>query len=359
MSRPTEAIINLAALKANLKRVFACAPQQKVMAVLKADGYGHGAVAIAQALETQVNAFAVCCLEEALALRTVGIHQPIILLEGFFHTQELPLIEQHQLQPVLHHRQQVEALLGYRFQSPLPVWLKVDSGMHRLGLAPEDIEPAYQRLSAHLKTPIHLMSHLACADDPDNPYTHVQTQCVRYLAQQLNMNFSLANSAAILAWPQTLGDWVRPGLMLYGVSPFPQRSVETLGLQAVMQLQSKLISVRICRQGEGIGYGASWHCPQSMPVGIVATGYADGYPRHAPSGTPVLVNGQRVPLIGRISMDMLAVDLRSQPQAKVGDPVILWGPALPVEEIATHAGTLAYELLCHVSPRVKRIYDAD
>jgi alanine racemase len=355
MTRPTRAFIDTAALRHNLQQVKICAPNSQIMAVVKANGYGHGAVRIALALDANVETFAVCCLEEALQLRGAGITKPIVLLEGFFRVEELAIIGQHNLQIVIHTATQFKQLLEAQLEQPIHVWIKVDTGMHRLGFAPNDLESIYKLLkqSEPIAKPIRLMSHLACADDRQDQTTIEQTQIFMDLVRHLGIEASLANSAGILGWIQTHADWVRPGIMLYGVSPFGDSTSKKEGLQPVMQLQSALISVKHYRKGEAIGYGASWRCPQTMPVGVVAVGYADGYPRHAPTGTPVLVNGHRVPLVGRVSMDMITVDLRSQPNAQIGDPVVLWGKQLPVEEIANHAGTIAYELLCHVSSRVK------
>jgi len=355
MARPAHAFIDTAALRANVQRVKVCAPNSRIMAVIKANGYGHGAIRMAQTIEASVNAFAVSCLEEALQLREAEITIPIVLLEGFFHPNELPIIADQDLHIVVHTHKQFEDLLKAPLEKPITIWLKVDTGMHRLGFAPSDIEPIYKLLkhSQQIAQPIRLMSHLSCADDRQDEITEQQTQIFMALARHLNLEASLANSAGVLGWPNTHADWVRPGIMLYGVSPFLKSAGKREGLQSVMQLQSTLISVKRHRKGDAIGYGASWQCPQTMLVGVVAIGYADGYPRHAPSGTPVLVNGRRVPLVGRVSMDMITVDLRSQPNARIGDPVVLWGRHLPVEEIANDAGTIAYELLCHVNHRVK------
>jgi len=354
MTRPTRAFIDTAALRNNVQRVKTSAPYQHIMAVIKDNAYGHGAIKVANVLETEIDAFAVSCLEEALQLREAGILKPIVLLEGFFHPDELPVIAKQALQIVIHTATQLEHLLKADLEQPVTVWLKVDTGMHRLGFAPNDIDAVYKRLKhcSQVAQPIRLMSHLACADDRKNPATQEQTQVFLALARHLNTEASLSNSAGILGWPHTHADWVRPGIMLYGVSPFKDSVAKQEGLHPVMQLQSVLISVKRIRQGEAIGYGATFRCPQSMPIGVIAIGYGDGYPRHAPSGTPVLVNGRRVPLIGRVSMDMITVDLRSQPNARVGDPVLLWGKNLPAEEIASLAGTIAYELFCHVSSRV-------
>lgn len=358
MSRPTYVVIDLAALRANVARVRACAPQQRVIAVIKANAYGHGAVHVAQAIESNVDMFAVCCLEEALVLREAGIQLPILLLEGFFHADELPVIAEQNLHIAVHSSQQVELLLKHAQTTPLNVWLKIDTGMHRLGFLPQFITAVWKVLAAapHLIQPLRIMSHLACADERNNPYTQQQirefNEIQRYLGK---VETSLANSAGVLAWQEAHGDWVRPGIMLYGVSPFPETVAKDEGLQPVMHLHSALISVKQYRRGDSIGYGATWRCPQSMPVGVIPAGYADGYPRHAPSGTPILVNGRRVPLVGRVSMDMIMVDLRSQPNAKPGDPVTLWGRNLPIEEIATHSNTIGYELLTKVTARVRRV----
>jgi len=355
MARPTHAFIDLAALQVNLQQVKACAPTSQIMAVVKANAYGHGAVRVAKILKTEVDAFAVCCLEEALVLREENITKPIILLEGFFQPEELPVIVNQDLSVVIHSPKQFEHLVKARLSEPVNVWLKVDTGMNRLGFIPNEVASIYKLLkqSPQVAKPIRLMSHLACADDLQSNITKQQIDKFTTLITAIKTEASLANSAGILGWNKSHIDWVRPGIMLYGVSPFIERIGEQEGLQPVMHLQSVLISVKRCRKGEAIGYGATWHCPQSMPVGVVAIGYADGYPRHAPSGMPVLVNGKRVPLIGRVSMDMITVDLRSQPNARIGDPVVLWGKNLPVEEVANLTGTIAYELLCNISNRVK------
>ncbi|WP_353572426.1 alanine racemase [Candidatus Albibeggiatoa sp. nov. BB20] len=350
--RPTQALIDLAALKHNIHIARQHAPQSKIMAVVKADAYGHGAVSVARAITNEVEAFAVCCIEEAIELRQARIQQPILILEGFFETNELPLIQQYDLQTVVQHPFQVDILRAAQLRKPLAVWLKIDTGMGRLGFLPPDFSKAWQQLNdiQYIVKPIKLMTHLACADELDQPMTLQQIQQFSQLIQTYETEKSIANSAGILSWPQAHTDWNRMGIMLYGASPFEQ----SCNLQAVMQLQSELISVKHYAKGQTVGYGATWQCEQDSIIGIVAIGYADGYPRHAPSGTPVLVNGQRVPLVGRVSMDMIAVGLTQQTQAKVGDKVILWGNDLAVEEIATCAGTISYELLTHVNKRVPR-----
>lgn len=352
MSRPLRARIDLDALQHNLQRVRAAAPRSRIMAVVKANGYGHGMVRSAQALR-DVDGFAVACLEEAVTLREAGLRQPISLLEGFFDSDELDAISRYRLTPVVHAEHQVRQLESAQLPQPIAVWLKVDTGMHRLGFAPEQLPAMYQRLRSCAGVErIGLFSHLGYADDRRSAQT--PRQCARFLESigDLPGERSLANSGGLLGWPETQLDWVRPGLMLYGISPFAGDTAREQDLQPVMRLESRLIAVNRHARGEALGYSGAWVCPEDMPVGIVAAGYGDGYPRHAPAGTPVLVNGRRAQLIGRVSMDMLCVDLREQPQARVGDPVMLWGDALPVEEIARCADTIPYELVCAVASRV-------
>ncbi len=351
MSRPLVAEIDVAALRHNLNRVREQVPGQPVVAVVKADGYGHGLVRAARALAA-AEAFGVACIEEALLLREAGFDHPIVLLEGFFEIAELESVARQRLVAVIHHPWQLEMLERARLPVPLRVWLKVDSGMHRLGFPPAEIPEARMRLMScgNVQRPVVLMTHLANADDREDPAT------LRQLALFDEVHggegeCSIANSAAILGWPQACRGWLRPGIMLYGAAPFLHGTGEAWGLRPVMTLRSRLIAVNRYPKGAAIGYGGSWCCPEAMAVGVVAVGYGDGYPRHAPSGTPVLVNGRRVPLVGRVSMDMITVDLRNQPQARVGDPVVLWGRGLPVENVAEHAGTIAYELLCSVAHR--------
>ncbi|OGT19602.1 MAG: alanine racemase [Gammaproteobacteria bacterium RBG_16_57_12] len=359
MSRKACARIDLKALRHNLAQVRAAAPGAKVMAVIKANGYGHGLVRMATALQ-EADGFGVACIEEALQLREAGIKQRILLLEGFFSGDELPLIQRHGLDITVHHEAQIaylEALpRNNQTQShPLSVWLKIDTGMHRLGISSGKAREAYHRLRRcpFVAEDLRLLTHLACADDPASPVTAQQVATFQQVAGVLDGERSLANSAAILGVRDSHADWVRPGIMLYGVSPFLTGTGEDHGLKPVMTVISELIAVNHFRKGDAVGYGGAWVCPEDMPVGMVAFGYGDGYPRHAREGTPVVVNGKRVPLIGRVSMDMLCVDLRTQPKAAIGDPVQLWGRDLPVEEVASHAGTISYELLCGVSARVR------
>ncbi|MFO7592727.1 MAG: alanine racemase [Pseudomonadota bacterium] len=350
--RPTQVLIDLHALRHNLQQVRRAAPGRRVMAAIKANGYGHGLERVARTLGDS-DSFGVASIEEALQLRQAGITAPITLLEGFFHPDELPLIEQHGFELVLHHSQQIEQLLAAPVTRPLRAWLKVDSGMHRLGLPPEQATTFWRRLVDHPKVQaVGQMTHLATADEPDHPATLRQLRVFAEATVDLSGEKSIANSAGILGWPDSHGDVVRPGIMLYGVSPFIGGRAVEHSLRPVMTFRSQLIAVNRVKKGETIGYGGSWRCPEDMPVGVVAAGYGDGYPRHAKNGTPVLVNGKRVPMTGRVSMDMLSVDLRSQPDAGIGDPVVLWGRGLPTEEVAEFAGTIAYELFCSITQRV-------
>lgn len=358
MTRAAEARIDLTALRHNLARVREAARGVRVMAIIKANGYGHGMARVARVLahgDDGVDAFGVASVDEAIALREAGIEAPVTLLEGFFEAAELAAVEYYRLSVVIHHAAQLDILETHPLSSSIPVWLKIDSGMHRLGFAPDKARDAWRRLKScpWVADPIRLMTHLASADDRHSPQTLVQLECFDTAISGIEGERGIANSAAILAWPQTHAQWVRPGIMLYGVSPFVEGMATDENLKPVMTLNSRLISVNRFRKGDAIGYAASWVCPRDMPVGVVAIGYGDGYPRHAAPGTPVLVNGRRVPLIGRVSMDMVTVDLSSQPEARIGDAVTLWGAGLPVEEVARCAGTIAYQLLCNVAQRVR------
>jgi alanine racemase len=348
------ATIDLAAIRHNLGVVRRLAPASKVMAAIKADGYGHGAVAVARALDAE--SFAVACLEEALILREAGISKPIALLEGILSAEEARIAVQQQLQVVVHDHWQLRLLdaLGAR---PLSVWLKLDSGMHRLGFPLCEVRDLYEYLQArpHWRF-CGWITHLACADEIDKTFTTRQITAFEQALGDLPGARSIANSAGLIAWPKARVAWVRPGLMLYGASPLPDQSAAALGLKPAMNVESRLIAVREYAAGEGIGYGQTWHCPERMKIGVVAIGYADGVHRSLPSGSPLLILGRRVPLVGRVSMDMITVDLREVPQAQVGDPVRLWGEGLPVEEIAACAGTLAYELMCGLTHRVQLVY---
>ena len=357
MTRPARALLDAQALRHNLAEVRRRAPGRRVMAIVKANGYGHGLVWVARTLAGSADGFGVAAVEEALALREAGITEPVCLLEGFFAAEELALLAQHDLSPVIHHEPQVQALEAARLARPLSVWLKLDTGMHRLGFAPQDLPPVLQRLRrAPAVREIRLMSHFAAADEPrGRAATEAQIAAFDAASADSGLERSLANSAGILAWPAAHADWVRPGIMLYGGSPFAERPAQALGLRAVMTLETALIAVSRRRKGDPVGYGPAYRCPEDMPVGVAAIGYGDGYPRRMPAGTPVLVDGRPAALAGRVSMDMITLDLRRVPDAKPGDRVVLWGEALPADDIARRAGTISYELFCHVARRVPRV----
>lgn len=357
--RPARAVIDLQALRHNYQLARELAGGARALAVIKADAYGHGAVRCAQALEAQADGFAVACIEEALELRAAGIRAPILLLEGFFEASELALIVEHGLWCVVHSLWQVEALEQTPMAKPITVWLKVDSGMHRVGVDPRDYRAAYQRLQATGKVAdIVLMTHFARADELDSQATAQQAAVFEDACAGLVGPTSLRNSPALLGWPTVPSDWVRPGIMLYGATPFEVTQAEACRLQPVMSLESKVICVRELPAGEPIGYGAGFITDRPMRVAVVALGYADGYPRVAPTGTPVWVDGQRSRLLGRVSMDMLCIDLTEVPGAGLGSPVELWGKHVLASDVAIQAGTIAYELFCNLR-RVPRLYTGE
>lgn len=353
MTRGAAARIDLTALRHNFERARRSAGSARVLAVIKADAYGHGALRVARALG-DADGFGVARIEEGIALREGGVVKPVVLLSGVPSADDLPEAAHHRLQLVVHHPAQIEALESVTVSERLDVWLKVDTGMHRIGIAPDEALAAWHRLAdcASVAGPPVLMTHLACADDAEHPATRAQLARFAPLVRSSGAPWSMANSAGLLGWPETHGAWVRPGIMLYGISPFLGARAEQMDLRPVMTLETRLIAVNRVPRGESIGYGATWKAPEDMVVGVAAAGYGDGYPRHAPSGTPVLVNGRRAALVGRVSMDMISMDLRGQPHAAPGDPVVLWGRGLPAEEVAARVGTIAYELVTRVSPRV-------
>ncbi len=355
MARPTRARLNTQALLHNLQQVRRHAPRARVMAVVKANAYGHGLAWAATTLKS-ADAFAVASLEEGLVLRAAGVKQPIVLLEGFFGADELSSLQSRQLSPVLHSEQQLRLLEADSAPLPASVWIKLDTGMHRIGFAPGMLAGVLARLRklSGIRE-LRVLTHLANADDVADPRTRQQIESFHAKVNGLGFETSLANSAGVVAWPESHADWVRPGIMLYGAAPLLGKTAAELDLEPVMTLESALIAVHPRKRGDALGYGGSYVCPEDMPIGVVAIGYGDGYPRHAPAGTPVLVNGSRVALVGRVSMDMIMVDLRTQPKARVGDPVVLWGEGLPVDDVAAKAGTVSYELLCHVTGRVPRV----
>lgn len=351
------AVIDTGALRHNLGVIRKRAGGARIAAVVKANAYGHGLVPVGVAL-AEADALAVARLEEGLLLRAAGITRPIVLLEGVLSRAQLEEALHHRLELVVHDPLQIELLeqlpaAGGPVQA-LAVWIKIDTGMNRLGLRPKELPAALERvrrLPARRLT-IRVLTHLACADARDGEMTRRQMALFAELTHGLPHEVSLASSAALFGQVPVGGDWVRPGLVLYGASPFGEGCGADLGLVPVMSLTSQVIAVRQVPAGETVGYGATWRATRDCRIAIAAAGYGDGLPRGLPAGTPVLIHGRRAPLAGRVSMDMIAVDVSALPPVTIGTPVLLWGPELPVEEIARHAGTIPYELLCAVSPRV-------
>ena len=353
----TKAVIDLSACRHNLSVAKQAAPDSKCIAIIKANAYGHGMVNIAKALN-DADAFGVARIGEAVQLREAGITSPILLLEGFFSEEELNIVRKHKIDTVIHNESQLQLLEQSRGEA-VSVIIKIDSGMHRLGFAPKELKNISQRLEkcASINKAVKYMTHFSNADDKYDDKTLKQIDVFFQSIDDVSVDeISIANSAGILGWPQSHATWNRPGIMLYGVSPFINAKAEDHNLKPVMTLSSQLISVKQVIKGEAIGYGGTYICEKDMMIGVVAIGYGDGYPRHAKTGTPVLVNNKRSRLLGRVSMDMICVDLSEQDIAQVNDPVVLWGEGLPIEEVAVSAETIAYELLCGVTSRVEFKY---
>lgn len=357
MTRGVRARIDRSALKHNLERARSAAPNSRVMAVVKADGYGHGLVEVAGSLE-DADAFAVESTDEGVRLRDAGIRQGITLLTGFHDFRELDAIAHRHLWPVIHADWQVAALARQSASIVVGVWVKIDSGMHRVGFAPAEAPAVLQVLERLPNVRIEgLMSHLANADDLADSTTRSQCRSFLDVARVYSYPLSLANSAGVLAWPGTHLDWVRPGMMLYGCSPIQGRDEATLGLWPAMTLESRIVAIRTVAAGEAIGYGGTWRCDKATRVGVVTCGYADGYPRHAPSGTPVWMNGRPSRILGRVSMDLISVDLSPPVDAGIGDWVELWGANVTASSVAKRAGTIPYELVTGVTARVPRVHE--
>ncbi|MBS1157949.1 MAG: Alanine racemase region [Proteobacteria bacterium] len=355
ISRPIRARISPAAILHNYRLAKRLAPHAKAWAVIKANAYGHGQWRAVEALRGEADGFAMLETENAVALREAGITQPILLLEGVFSARDMRAVLEHRLTTVIHCREQLELLLRSASpEQPLSICLKLNSGMNRLGFTAPTLPAAWAGLRQLPQAEVTLMTHFAEADGECG----VAWQLERFaaLAGDWQGPRCLANSAAILRYPAAHADWVRPGIMLYGASPFVEQSAAELGLQPAMTLSSAIIGVQEIAAGERVGYGGTFTAERPMRIGVVACGYADGYPRHAPSGTPIAVMGQRTKTVGRVSMDMLACDLTAIPQAGIGAPVTLWGRGVAGEvtadEVATAAGTISYELFCAVAPRV-------
>jgi alanine racemase len=354
MPRPIRATISASALAHNFLVAKAYASGAKVWAVLKANAYGHGLERAARALEA-ADGFAVLDFQEAARLRLAGVTRPILMLEGIFKPPDVALLHKYSLTPVIHNPEQVEMLRLAALPGEIDVYLKVNTGMNRLGFTVENLRAAYNALRMHPQVrAITVMTHFADADGASG--IKAQLDWLNQVTQQIEglgqAQRSMANSAALIRHPETRGDWVRPGIMLYGGSPFPDRAAGALELKPAMTLSAELIATQNLQPGERIGYGFTYEAVGEMTIGVVACGYADGYPRHAPTGTPVLVNGKRTRTVGRISMDMICVDISDLPEAYIGTPVTLWGEGLPADEVAAAAGTVSYELFCGLAARV-------
>lgn len=348
--------VNGSAVTHNLNVIRKLAPGSKIMSVIKANAYGHGLIRIAKLLE-DVDAFAVARASEGMLLRRMGINKRIVILEGFVCEQELYDLSSFDFDFVIHSIGQVDILERFKAQKKISTWLKFDTGMNRLGFKEDMFCSAYQRLSvcSSVNQPISLMTHLACADEMDNNFTSQQLIRFKQLVKAYPGEKSIANSAAIIAWPEAINDcdWVRPGIMMYGVSPFLNKTGADIGLKPVMSLHSRLIAIKNLDVGDAVGYSGTWLCKKKTTVGVVAIGYGDGYPRYTRAGAPVLINGSQGFLIGRVSMDMITVDITDLPNVQVGDLVTLWGDGLAIEEIAQYADTIPYTLVCGVTQRVE------
>ncbi len=354
MSQYAVATLSLDALNDNINQVKRLAPHSKIIAMVKANAYGHGLMAIAKRLAPQVDALGVARISEALQLRAMGIQTPIILMEGAMQPAELPLLSQHQLGIVIHSAYQLTQIEQAKTCQIPSVWIKINTGMNRLGFPCEQASYVYKKLLslANVQNIIGIMTHFAAADERDNPFTSQQMYLFHQTTQHLTVAKSLANSAGLIAWPASQADWVRPGLMLYGVSPFLDKTGADLGLKPVMQLDASLIAINYCKKGDSIGYNGTYQCPEDMPIGVVSIGYGDGYPRYIREAMPILVNHQLTQVIGLVSMDMLTVDLRPINHANIGSQVTLWGDKLPIEHVAKAAHTSVYELLAGLTARV-------
>jgi len=349
MKRSARIEINLEALTHNLSVVRSYSQSAKIIAVIKANAYGHGMLSVARHLQEKVDALAVACVEEAHLLREEGIACRIVVLQGFHNQQQLEQCLLLNLEPVCHQRWQVDLLAQHASDTHLTVWLKIDTGMHRLGISVNDSAELQQQLqSLSIVNEVKLMTHFSNADDKTAVSNQLQLKVFNGLLETSDLEASMSNSAAILSMPDSIKDWVRPGLMLYGVSPFSDQAASDLDLRPVMLLKSHVIATKTVAAGEAIGYGSCWTSQRESQIAVVAIGYGDGYPRHAANGTPVMINGHVYSLVGRVSMDMITVDITDldNPVA-IGDDVELWGEGVDVAEVATHSGTIAYELLCN------------
>lgn len=344
--RRARVAINSDALSNNLNRVRAFSPNSQIMAVIKANAYGHGMLIAAAQLDA-AEMFAVVMPEEAFALRASGCTKPLLVLHGFSSIDELEKFSALKISTVIHQQHQLNHLLESNLSSPVDVWVKVDTGMHRLGVAVEDLDDYFGRLRNSANTSkVYIMSHFANADDIENVLNNNQLESFIKVTNDIDADCSMANSAAIIRMPKSHFEVVRPGIMLYGSSPFTDVTAAELGLQPVMQFESEIISIKPLKAGEAVGYGSTFIADRDMTMGVIAAGYGDGYPRHAKNGTPVWLNGHRCGLLGRVSMDSISIDLTGV-EASIGDRAVLWGKELSVDEVAIASESIAYELLCN------------
>lgn len=355
MSRKTLCTLSTRNLLDNLQVIRSRAPKSKIMAMVKANAYGHGIRSVSQRLDAHVDALGVASIDEAMALRQAKVKAPITLIEGVFTAEELRIAAEQNFSVVFHSAHQIRWLQRTEFPSKLQAWIKINTGMGRLGFSPDAAVEAMEALSksASVSQPVGIVSHFSCADEPDHPMNASQIATFRSFADAHQGPKSFCNSAAIFAFPDLHYDWVRPGLALYGGSPLAGQDAASLGLKPVMTFRTELIAIQNFKRGDNVGYGASFSCPEDMPVGIAAVGYGDGYPRSVKVNAPVLVNERRCPVIGRVAMDMAAIDLRPCAQAVAGDEVTLWGEGLPVEELAAFSDRISYDLLTGVQNRVR------
>jgi alanine racemase len=356
--RPSQASIDLDALQHNYRLACSLAPHSSTLAVIKANAYGHGTLPVAKALSTLAPVFAVACTEEALELRAAGINQPILLLEGFFQRDEIALAAEQNFWPMIENQWQIAAIVEASPPTPLNLWLKVDTGMHRLGLPLAEAKQAYETLVAsnNLRKPIVIATHFASADELENPFTLTQIERIQALASHFGAPLSMSNSPGLLGWPRARSDWNRPGYMLYGNTPFAAPHPEGDKLIPVMSFESAVMSLRTIPAGDTVGYGGTWRAQKESVIATIPVGYGDGYPRNAPSGTPIMIAGQRAALAGRVSMDLITVDVTGLNNIQRGSKVELWGRNLAVGEVAASASTSGYELLTRMSARLRRHY---
>jgi alanine racemase len=350
------AIINLNALRHNFNRAKSLAAQSKVIAMVKSNAYGHGLIQVAHTLK-EADAFGVARLREALTLREAAVTQDIVLMPGFLTADQLLIVSVNNLQIVVHNDEQLAMLEQVTLPNSVTVWLKIDTGMGRLGYALEDADDAYKRLCDNPNVAnLRFMTHFATVDETGHPTNDLQFERLTKAQQKFPGEWTAAKSAAVMGHKHTHHQWVRPGLMLYGVSPLSDKSTSELDLKPVMTLTAPIISIRELKKDEPVGYGSTFICPEDMQIAVIGIGYGDGYPRHANVGTPVLINGKKAPRIGRVCMDMMMVDLRGHENVAIGNSAVLWGDGLPAEEVAADADTIAYEIFCSVTKRVKFEY---